>query len=121
MIVNSLRLTGHHAEQSAEILHKTTPELRRDPQAIEQRSKLFQRRTSLARSSLPSRPVQQGQVFRSRDRQETFVTATSALLIHTWTDRTRTSQQFHRSQVTTTIVPRLSDACPSLSPEFPEH
>ena len=28
MLVNSLRLTGDHAEQFAEILHKTTPDLR---------------------------------------------------------------------------------------------
>ncbi|RLT06467.1 MAG: hypothetical protein DWI22_11790 [Planctomycetota bacterium] len=48
----------------------------------------------------PSRPVQQGEVFRSRDQQETFVTATSALLIQTWTDPTRTSPQFHRCHVT---------------------
>ena len=91
MFVDSLRLAGHYAEQSAEILHEPTPDLRRDPQAIDQRSKLFRRRTSLARSSLPSRPVQQGQVLRSRDRQKTFVTAPSALLIQTWTDRTCTS------------------------------
>ena len=65
MFVDSLRLTSHYAEQSAEILHKPTPDLRRDSQAIEQRSKLFRRRTALARSSLPSRPVQQGQVLRS--------------------------------------------------------
>ena len=31
MFVNSPRLTGHHAEQFAEILHQTTPDLCRDP------------------------------------------------------------------------------------------
>ena len=65
MFVDSLRLTGNYAEQTTEIFHKPTPDLRRDPQAIKQRSKLFRRRTSLARSSLPSRPVQQVQVFRN--------------------------------------------------------
>ena len=65
MFVDSLRLPGNDAEQTTEIFHKPTPDLRRDPQAIEQRSKLFRRRTQLARSSLPSRPVQQGQVLRS--------------------------------------------------------
>ena len=110
MFVDSLRLPGNYAEQTTEIFHEPTPDLRRDPQAIEQRSKLFRRRTALARSSLPSRPVKQGQVLRSRDRQKAFVTATSALLIQTWTDRTRTSPQFHRSQMTSTIVPRVSDA-----------
>ena len=34
MFVDSLRLTGHYAEQSAEILHETTPDLRRDPQEL---------------------------------------------------------------------------------------
>ena len=65
MFVDSLRLAGHDAEQTTEIFHEPTPDLRRDPQAIEQRSKLFRRRTALARSSLPSRPVQQVQVFRN--------------------------------------------------------
>ena len=61
MFVDSLRLTSHYAEQSAEILHKPTPDLRRDSQAIEQRSKLFRRRSALARSSLKWGQLKWGQ------------------------------------------------------------
>ena len=65
MLVDSLRLTGDHAEQFAEILHETTPDLRRNCQSVKQRSKLLRCRTSLTRTSLPSRPVQQAQIIRS--------------------------------------------------------
>ena len=76
----------------------------------EQRRTLFRCRTSFVRMSLPSCPVQQGQIIDRRDRQETSVTSPSSLLIHTCTDRTRNSPQFHRSQMTSTIVARVSDA-----------
>ena len=64
MLVDSLRLTGNDAEQFAEILHKTTPDLSRDSQPIKQWSELFRRRTSLARMCLLNRPVQQAQIVR---------------------------------------------------------
>lgn len=101
MFVNSLRLPGHHAEQSAEILHKTTPDLCRDAKAIKQRSKLLRCGSSLSRTSLPSRPVQQAQVLRRRYRQKSLVTAASTPLVNARTDRARSSLQFHRSQMTT--------------------
>ena len=64
MFVDSLRLAGHHAEQLAKVLHKATPDLRRDPQSVKQGCKLFRCRTSLPRTSLSSCPVQQAQIIR---------------------------------------------------------
>ncbi len=58
MFVNSRRLTGYHAEQFAKVRHQTTPDLRRDPQAIKQRNKLLRCRTSVSCTSLPSRLIQ---------------------------------------------------------------
>ena len=110
MLVDSLRLTGDHAEQFAEIFHETTPDLRRDPKSIKQRSKLLRCRTSLARTSLARRPVEQDQVIRRRYRQESLVAATSALFVNTRSCHTRSAPQFHRSQMTATIVARVSDA-----------
>ena len=101
---NSLRLTGHHAEQIVEILHKATPDLCRDPKTIEQRSKRFQHRTSLVGSSLPSCPVQQAHIICRRHRRKPLVATPVPLFDRTRTDRTHTSLKFHRSQLTSSFV-----------------
>lgn len=45
MTVDPLRLTGDDTEEFAEVLHKATPDLRRDSQSLEQRSERHRRGT----------------------------------------------------------------------------
>ncbi len=60
---SQLRLTGDHAEQATEVFHQRTPGCFAQRQPLQQRCHVLRRCSGPAFHHLPSRPVQQFQIF----------------------------------------------------------
>ena len=100
MTIDLIRLARHDTEQLAEVLHKMTPNVRRHSQSTKERSQMLWRRPAFVTANLPSRPVQQIQIIRSRHRQKSLVAATLTSLVNAGTSLTRALLQIDRSQMT---------------------
>ena len=104
MLVNPMRLTGDHAEQSAEILHHGAPRFFSQSEPLHQRSHVHRGGPGLARDSSPSRPVQQFQVLCRRHWQKALVAATAAALMNVRPGLAAAFLQVYRRQMPSTML-----------------